>query len=113
MAVTTKRLQVKVADELLADGSNAGKVFLNKNVFIFCHRYVVTTDYPAGNQLTVEFDGAQEVLYHNCKEILTASDTNLNTTAPADISGRTGKYVTTDATNGSSLAVEVFAIVRV
>ncbi|MHB9147702.1 MAG: hypothetical protein ACYC2U_04710 [Candidatus Amoebophilus sp.] len=113
MAVTTKRLQVKVADELLADGSNGGKIFLAKNVFIFCHRYVVATDYTATDQLTIEFDGAQEVLYHNCKEILTASNTNLNTTAPADISGRTGKYVTTDATNAASLAVEVFAIVRV
>jgi hypothetical protein len=113
MAVDTKRLQVGKAKELLSDVRNAGEAFFEKNVFVYAHRYVVTTDYTAGNQLTIEFDGALEILHCQIMEGLTATVGNINFAAPADISGRVGKTITTAATNASSLFVTVFAIVRV
>ena len=109
---TTLREQIGKSTALLADVRNAGTPYFEKDVFIYCHRYVVTTDYTATDVLTIQFDGALEILFCQCKEILTATDTNLNATR-ADISGRVGKQIVTAATNGSSLAVEIFAIVRV
>lgn len=112
MGTTTKTLSVALSSELLADVRNAGKAFFEKNVMIFCHRYTVTTDYTATDNLVINIDGAQEILYCNCKEILAATNTNLNA-VESNYSSGVGKTITTAATNGSSLAVEVFAIVRV
>jgi len=111
MATVTKRLQVEQANEMLVDCRNAIFPF-TKDVFIFAHRYNVTTDYPAGDNLVIEIDGAQEILYSNLKEVLAATNTNLNA-VEGDISTRLGKNLTTAVTNASSLAVEFFAIVRV
>lgn len=112
MANDTKTLTVGTCDELLADVRNAGKAFFEKDIMIFAHRYTVTTDYTATNNLVINFDGAQEILYFNAKEVLAATNTNLNG-VEADYASGVGKKVTTAATNGSSLAVEIFAIIRV
>lgn len=113
MATKTKRLQVRLSSELLADGSNGGRIFLTKDVMIFNHQYVVADgDYDVTDQLIIEFDGAQEVLYCSLIEI-TANAAALAYSAPAAISGRQGLTITSAATNASSVAVQMFAIVRV
>lgn len=111
---TTKTLNVGTAVELLADVRNAGKAFFEKNVMIFSHQYVVTTDYTATDQLVINFIGAQEILWFGAKEVLAATNTDLNA-VESEYSGTlgVGKVETTAATNGSSLAVKIFAIVRV
>jgi len=111
MAITIRE-QVGKSTALLADVRNAGAPYFEKNVFIYTHRYVVVTDYAATDVLTIQFDGALEILFCQCKEVLAATDTDLNATR-ADISGRVGKQIVTGATNGSSLAVEILVVVRV
>lgn len=110
---TTLRQEVGKSVALLADVRNAGIPYISKNVFIYAHRFVVTTDYTATDALTIQFDGALEILFCQCKEILAASDTNLNATRADSAIVTVGKQIVTDATNAASLAVEVFAIVRV
>lgn len=114
MADTTIRLNVGTNDALLADYRNAFYP-VQKNVFIFARRYVVADgDYTATDALIIQFDGGQEILYQDAKEVLAASTAPISSTE-ADISGtgRQGKQITTAASNASSLAVELFAIVRV
>ena len=114
MATDTKTLSVGTCSELLADVRNAGKAFFEKNVMIFAHEYAVTTDYTAGNNLVINFVGAQQILFFEAKENLAATNTDLNAVESAYSSGTNiGKTMTTAATNASSLTVKVFAIVRV
>jgi len=113
MATITKRLKIGTANELLADVRNAGNPYFEQNVFVYSHRYVAGVDYTAGDNLVVEFDGALEIQFCQLKEILAATDTNLNSVRNGNISGRVGKYITTANTNASSVAVEMFAICRV
>jgi hypothetical protein len=112
MAQDTKTLSVGVANELLADVRNAGNAFFEKKVFIFAHRYTVTTDYTAGYGLTINIDGAQSILYANVKEVLAATNTNLNA-VESDYATGVGKTLTTAVSNASSLAIEVFIICTV
>lgn len=112
MANDTKTLTIGTATELFADIRNAGKAFFEKNTMIYVHKYVAGTDYTVTNNLVINFDGAQEILYFNAKEILAATNTNLNG-VESDYASGVGKTVTTAATNGSSLAVEIFAVIRV
>ena len=112
MGTDTKTLAVGTAVELFADIRNAGKAFFEKNTMIYAHKYVEGEDYTATNNLVINFDGAQEIIYCNLKEILAATNTNLNG-IESDYATGVGKTVTSAATNGSSLAVEVFAIIRV
>ena len=105
-------LTVGTAKELFADIRNGGRAFFEKNSMVFIHRYVVTTDYTAADVITINIDGAQEVLYFNAKEELAATNTNLNAVI-TDYATGVGKTITLAATNGSSLAVEIFLVVRV
>ena len=112
MAVT-KRLQVRLSSEMLADGSNGGKLFLTKDVMIFAHRYTVAGgDYTATDVITIEFDGAQEILYMSLQEETTAIAA-LAYNDPDAISGRQGLTTVAAATDAASIAVQLFAIVRV
>lgn len=112
MATITKTLEVGTSKELLADVRNAGTPFFEKGVMIFAHRYVAGTDYAAGDSLAIEFKGANSILFFEAKEILAASNTNLNA-VESDLTSGVGKKMTTAATNASSLAVEMFAIIGV
>jgi hypothetical protein len=112
MASDTKTYTIGNSEALLADIKNAGTPYFEKNVFIFVHRYTVTTDYTAGNNLIINIPGAQEILYANVKEVLAATNTNLNA-VESDYATGVGKTLTTAASNGSSLAVEVFIVARV
>jgi hypothetical protein len=112
MAQTTMTLSVGKSSELLADVRNAGNAFFEKKVFIFAHRYTVTKDYTAGYGLTINIDGAQKILFASVKEVLAATNTDLNA-VESDYATGVGKTLTTATSNGSSLAVEVFIICEV
>jgi len=112
MATDTIREQVRISSALLADFSNAISPF-QKNVFIFAHRYVAGTDYTATNDIVIELDGAQEVLYCSTMEMITTTTDIAHTVAALSGTGRQGKSITTAATNASSVSVHLFAIVRV
>ena len=68
MAQDTKTYEIGKANELLADIRNSGAPYFEKDVFIFAHRYTVTTDYTAGYGLTINVNGAQEILFASVKE---------------------------------------------
>jgi hypothetical protein len=106
MPTDAKTLQIGTANELLADIRNAGTPFYEKNIMIFSHRYVAGTDYTVGNNLTITVDGAQEILFADIKEVLAATNSALGFS-------ETNKVLTTAATNGSSLAIQVNLIVKV
>lgn len=109
---TTIREQVRISSALLADFSNAISPF-QKNVFIFAHRYVAGTDYTATDAVTIELDGAQEVLFAEVKEQTTTTSDIAITTAALSAAGRQGYSIVTAATNASSAALHLFAIIRV
>jgi hypothetical protein len=114
MSTDTIRTYIDGTDMLKVDARNAVFPMIGNGFMIYSKNLVVTTDYTATNTLTFEFDGAQEVLYFSAKEILAATNTDLNA-VKSDIStaGRQGVTVLTAATNGSSLEVEIFAIIKV
>ena len=105
MATQTKRYYTEGVSERLADVRNAYFPF-EKNVLIFCHRYVVGTDFTSGDDLLIELDGAQEILFAVAK---TPSNTLLSLTEAA-LSTRTGKSITTGT---STTDIEIFIVVRV
>ncbi len=109
---TAVTLTVGTAKEILADVRNAGKAFFEKNVIIFNHQYVVTTDYTATDVITLNFDGAQEILWFEAKEVLATTNADLNAVESSYATG-VGKTMTLAATNGSSLAVKILAIIRI
>ena len=112
MAQDTKTYEIGKANELLADIRNSGAPYFEKDVFIFAHRYTVTTDYTAGYGLTINVNGAQEILFASVKEVLAATNTDLNA-VESDYATGVGKTLTTATSNASSLAIEVFIIARV
>lgn len=112
MAQDTKTYLIGKSDEMLADVRNAGEPFFEKPVFIFAHRYTVATDYTAGNGLTINVDGAKKILYANVKEVLAATNTNLNA-VESDYATGVGKTITTAVSDANSLAIEVLIIAQV
>jgi len=82
MAETVKRIQLIGADELYADNRNP--VFpIKKGTMQLVHRYVVDTDFPSGDNLRIDVDGAQKILYAMAKDpsntFLTIAETDLAT----------------------------------
>lgn len=109
---TAITLNPNTSDELLADIRNSGRPFFEKDVIIYSHVYTAGTDYTATDVITLSFDGAQEILWFEAKEILAATNTDLNA-VESDYATGVGKKETLTATNGSSLYVKIFAIIRV
>lgn len=111
MATITKEIGLS-ASEIIVDCRNA-QFPIVKNTLWYAYRYVVNTDYTAADNLVLKFVGAQKILYFNAKEVLASTNTNLNAVENGAITNPQGMQVTTAATNASSLAVEIFAIVEV
>lgn len=112
MASDTKTLSVGSCKELLADVRNAGEPYFEKGVFIYSHRYVAGTDYTIPNNLIINVPGAKQILSADIKEVLAATNAAL-AFAESDYATGVGKTLTTAATNGSSLAVQVNIIAKV
>lgn len=111
------RLYARKNSALLADCSSPMHPF-EKSVMIFVHKFTAGTDYTAGGALTLEVDGAQNVLYADFKDVL--SDEGLGSAVSALTytedglgAGRQGKSLVTANTNASSAYVMFYAIVGV
>jgi hypothetical protein len=82
MAEQVKRFQVGMSSELYIDRIDARHPFL-KSVNVFCHRYIVGTDFDSGDSLRLDIDGAQKILYAVAKTpsstLLTIAETDLAT----------------------------------
>ena len=113
MAQTTKRLSIGGNPALLADIRNPQHPFV-KGVFIICHKYTVHAsaetgdNFPTGNGLDIEVDGAQTILFAIAK---TPSNTLLSITESA-LSG-TGRQGIKVATGTSATDVEVLIVAKV
>jgi len=82
MSEEINRIKVVEADELFADLRNAIHPF-TKDVIILAHRYIVGTDFTSGNNLRLDIDGAQQILFAAAKTpsgtLLTIAETDLAT----------------------------------
>ena len=116
MANDTIRTYIDGTDLLKIDARNAVFPFVGNGFMVYSGRLVAGTDYTATNDVILQFDGAQKLLYVSIKEIIAStSNTDLEIDAEASISGvgRQGLQVTTAATNASSTALQVLAIVEI
>jgi len=111
MAEEVKRINVAEASEYYRDDSTA-KFPVLKNTVTLCHRYVVGTDFTSGNNLRIDFDGAQSILFAVAKTpsntFLTIVETDLATETGDN--SRQGKALTLGT---STTDVEVFIIATV
>jgi len=106
-------LKLDVGGEHVLQDSRNPRYPVLKGVFIYAHRFVVSTDYSATTALVIQFMGAQKILFAGAKEVLAASTADLSSTEGDITTGEQGKQISTALTDVNSLAVEVFAIVEV
>lgn len=110
MAESVKRYRLD-GDEIYIDTRNPIFPF-NKGVLVYTKRYVVGTDFDSGDNLRLDLDGCQSVLFAVAKtptnSFLTIAETDLATeTSDAE---RQGKSLTTGT---STTDVEVLVIASV
>jgi hypothetical protein len=106
MAEVTKRISVVGTNEVYRDDRNPEHP-VRKGSITLIHRYVVDTDFPSGDSLLIELDGAQAVLYAVAK---TPSSTLLTLTEAALSAPRQGISL---ATGTSTADIEIFVVYAV
>lgn len=110
MAESVKRLRLD-GDEIYIDARNAVHPF-KKGTIVYAKRYVVGTDFTSGDNLRVDIDGCQSVLFAVAKTpsgtLVTIVETDL-ATETGDTT-RQGKSLTTGT---STTDLEVFIIASV
>ena len=106
MAVETKTLRTSGSAELMINAASPVRPFV-KSTYTFAYRYKVGTDFTSGNQICMEIDGAQQILFAVAK---TPSNTFLAITEASLTAPRQGLSLTFGA---ATTDVEVFVIVRV
>ena len=96
---------------LYVDRTNKYTPF-KKSTHIFCHRYVVGTDFTSGDNLRLDIDGAQKILFAVAKTpsgtLLTIAETDL-ATETSDVT-RQGISLTTGT---STTDIEIFVCIEV
>lgn len=111
MGEQVKRIEVSKSKEIYVDCRNAIFPF-EKDSFILAHRYVVGTDFTSGDNLRLDLDGAQTILFAAAKTpsgtLLTIAETDL-ATETSDAS-RQGLSLTTGT---STTDIQVFVIYSV
>ena len=87
MAETVIRIKTRGASELYRDDSSPRHpIVRNKGVRTLLHRYVVNTDFPSGDNLRIDIDGAQKIL----KAIFKTPSNTFLTCVETDLATETG-----------------------
>ena len=111
MAEEVKRIQLIGSDELYMDYRNKLHPVM-KGTQILCHRYTVNTDFTSGNNLRIDIDGAQTILFAVAKTpsgtLLTIVETDL--AIETSDATRQGRSLTTGT---STTDIEIFIIFTV
>lgn len=111
MAEEIKRIRPGKSDEVYRDDRNPRHP-VRKGTFTVCHRYTVGTDFTSGNNLRIDLDGAQSVLFAVAKTpsnvLLTIAETDLAT--ETGDSSRQGRSLTLGTATSD---IEVFIVYTV
>ena len=107
MATTTVNIHRMTSAEIYEDNSSAIHP-VRKNTLTVCHRYIVDTDFPSGDNLILMLFGAKKILFAAIKtptnSFLTITEGSVTTAGAMGITLTTGTS-TTD--------VEVFVVYEV
>ncbi len=113
MAEEIKRIRVGRSNEIYRDDRNPRHP-IKKGTFTFKHRYVVGTDFTSGNNLRLDLDGAQVVLFAVAKSpsnsLKTITETDLATELGVTDGSRQGRSLTLGT---STTDVQVYIVYTV
>ena len=111
MAEEIKRIRVGISSELYRDDMNA-RFPVIKNTQTLIHRYVVGTDFTSSNNLRIDIDGAQVILFAMVKSPSNALKTIVETDLATETSdaARQGRSLTIGTSTTDLQAFIVYSV---